>query len=149
MSCCGLWLASPPISSPAVLPACIVASRNPKQCVLGMVRLVDLIFELGERTDLLNCCNPSSRSHSPEMRPPSLLSRRGGRELHHSGERQRYSATTIHNHGTLSAHTAEAEMLQCKMSKGQRLDKKINLKAKIMQNRLFQRPVSPCLGICR
>lgn len=146
MSCCGLWRASPGISSPAVLPSCIVVSRNLKQCVLGMVRLVDLIFELGERTDLLYCCNASSRSHSPEMRPPSWPSRRGRRELHHSGERQRYSATTIHNHGTLSAHTAVAKMLQYKISKGQRLDKKINHKAKIMQNKLFQCPVFALLG---
>jgi len=116
-----------------------------------MVRQVDVVLEPGERTDLPSCCNASA-SQSSEMRPPSWLSRRGGRgagELHHSRRRQRHSATTIHIHGMPSAQTARAKVLQWQYAKGQRLEKKINQKAKGMRNKLFQYLDLPSLGICR
>jgi hypothetical protein len=48
-----------------------------------------------------------------------------------------------------SAQPARAKVLQLQNAKGQRLDKKINQKAKSTQNKLFQYLVLPGLGICR
>jgi hypothetical protein len=48
-----------------------------------------------------------------------------------------------------SAQPAKAKVLQWQNAKGQRLDKKINQKAKCTRNKFFQFLVLPDLEICR
>jgi hypothetical protein len=111
-----------------------------------MVRVVEVILKPGEKMDLPTSCS-ASRSQSPEMRPSSWLSRRGGPgKLHHSGERQRHSATTMHKHGMPSGKTTTAKMLKWLYNKGSRLDKKINRKAKKYLMWMISMPYCAWLG---